>query len=1088
MFSKYICKILRALSAVVALLAVVGCSDDIGVKPDYTRSGEEVEIKVSVSLPKMDVQTRADLDDNSLNQVNSLWIRTYSADSGKATSDWIVVADPLPTTDTEVARPVTFRTQSGRSFIVAVANVDNNGVTSTSLNPTPLRELLDDADTWQKFLDIAAVTPSSYQNVRAPQPPLTMAGCFSDVIVGTEPTNIADWQTKDFQSYFIPAQEGTIDLTDQGAIHMRRLVSHVNFNFIPAEDLTVTVNSYQVMNAPRFSWLYERPSVNGMVANFGDLIDSEDKIATYFTDVPQYNSQFVTENQDGSSSFDFWQGESKHEGTAESYGDRGKLLDANENHFASLGDVWTPNNEASYVLVNCTVEYKNTLNVNDEGVVTPGGTTVNRTGEVTYLIHLGAVGGVMTDFNCYRNANYTYNVTVNGINDIRLDAYATDETFHNEEGMVVDITRATIDIDAHYSAFNIEMTEDELKDPNFGFLIIAYEDGTQYTITDGNARSNDGSIIYDEKGNEIPEKYYNWIELRPTTGENVLAEYKPRYGGNADGSTFLLSTLADGWNSLGVNHRSESGWYTVFVNEYAYEPMYTGTNGYANETWDGVGEPSWMGYVNQNPRRFYIRVQQKTSPDGNSVYARSKYGVSQQSMMTYYSENEKTADGTSVGVERINETLGMNLRHTFAGGSSTSNGRWNTGQYLDDDENATDLSINSGTQNSRPEWFNFINADTPLSVPAVTGLQAQGGGDLPARFGYMPEPVIITGIPDQGYTFNDPQQSNSYNIEAINACMSRNRDNNGNGRIEPDELRWYVPAMDQYLHMMVGSENLPESMIEYASISSLPHVNSSSYQWTSNTAANTYRFANDYCSRYMYVSSNGDRSVMWVMEGTSTSDYDVITSWAGTRIRPWQVRCIRNLGSDMRTVQEASKVEHVYVHDETARTFKMSYFGEAAIRPNAYYGNGTGGNQMPIHTIASPYNSVYYGFEYADSDITVDSNNRPTTSNFNNTYSRLTDYINSNPCSAIGAEWRLPNQVELTIMRNAGVMTHTSGSAMWLSCTVNYFNSTTGVGGNATDGKYFMVVLPGQGTQYTENNANGAENNVYVRCVRDRNQ
>ena len=449
MFSKYICKILRALSAVVALLAVVGCSDDIGVKPDYTRSGEEVEIKVSVSLPKMDVQTRADLDDNSLNQVNSLWIRTYSADSGKATSDWIVVADPLPTTDTEVARPVTFRTQSGRSFIVAVANVDNNGVTSTSLNPTPLRELLDDADTWQKFLDIAAVTPSSYQNVRAPQPPLTMAGCFSDVIVGTEPTNIADWQTKDFQSYFIPAQEGTRDLTDQGAIHMRRLVSHVNFNFIPAEDLTVTVNSYQVMNAPRFSWLYERPSVNGMVANFGDLIDSEDKIATYFTDVPQYNSQFVTENQDGSSSFDFWQGESKHEGTAESYGDRGKLLDANENHFASLGDVWTPNNEASYVLVNCTVEYKNTLNVHAEGVVTPGGTTVNRTGEVTYLIHLGAVGGVMTDFNCYRNANYTYNVTVNGINDIRLDAYATDETFHNEEGMVVDITRATIDIDAH---------------------------------------------------------------------------------------------------------------------------------------------------------------------------------------------------------------------------------------------------------------------------------------------------------------------------------------------------------------------------------------------------------------------------------------------------------------------------------------------------------------------------------------------------------------------------------------------------------------------------------------------------------------
>ena len=112
----------------------------------------------------------------------------------------------------------------------------------------------------------------------------------------------------------------------------------------------------------------------------------------------------------------------------------------------------------------------------------------------------------------------------------------------------------------------------------------------------------------------IDPKYYNWIELRPTTGQDVLAQYRPRYGG--DGSTFLLTDLKGGWVNMTAAMRSTSGWYTVFVNEYTYEPMYTGTDGYADEQWNGTGgRPNWMGYVNQNPRRFYIRVTQSTSPE-----------------------------------------------------------------------------------------------------------------------------------------------------------------------------------------------------------------------------------------------------------------------------------------------------------------------------------------------------------------------------------------------------------------------------------------------------------------------------------------
>ena len=286
------------------------------------------------------------------------------------------------------------------------------------------------------------------------------------------------------------------------------------------------------------------------------------------------------------------------------------------------------------MLVSCSVDYKENLNVDAEGnVVNTGGSEVTRTGEATYLIHLGYIGGDAQDFNCFRNVNYTYNLTVNGVNDIRLDAYADPaESYHGEEGMVVDLDNRTIDIDGHYAAFNIQLTEAELSQADFGFMIIAYENGEQYTITDANDQEIVGNEIriYNSKDGTrtglIDPKYYNWIELRPTTAEGTLAEYKPRYGANADGATFLLAWLKGGWRAMGDNMKSASGWYTVFVNEYTYEPMYTGTDSYANETWQTGTRPAWMGYVNQAPRRFYVRTAQRVSPDGNSVYARSKYG------------------------------------------------------------------------------------------------------------------------------------------------------------------------------------------------------------------------------------------------------------------------------------------------------------------------------------------------------------------------------------------------------------------------------------------------------------------------------
>lgn len=1143
--------LLKIFIAVIAI-AVQSCSDrQFDAVPDYTVSGEPVRLEVPVMTPKMGTATRGDLGENQLNRVESLWIRTYNAETGLATSKWIKI-EPK-TTDIHNMRTVEIDTQSGHSYIIGVANVDCEGVTSDDIdNVRKLSDLLEEADTWEKFLKIAVLSPSDPDDVNAPQT-IPMAGCYSDLITEgektIEPMAYYEWQKKDFQPCFIPASSDKVEF--KGGIHLRRLVSHITFNFKSGNpDMTLEVNSYRVVNAPRFSWLYERSSEDTTLPNFGDKATSAQDAPEYYADVPQFGSQFIknsTVNGEEIQSFDFWQAENKHEGNCTKYSDRDAKTEKDGiTLFTSLtGDTWTPNNEASYVMVDCTMDYSKSLFVDQDGNKvdpgTPGGESVTRSGNATYFIHLGYIMGdtpeeMSKDFNCFRNVDYTYNVTVNGIDDIRVDAIADKEEFHGEEGLVVDLLDNAIDLDAHYAVFNIKLTEDELKE-NFGFIITTYDNGEQITLSEKNPRDvvNNTTVIYadTEKKQPIDPKYYNWIELRPTTGENVLAEYKPRFGQNADRKTFLLTDMYNIKDQNGNNMlimpedgKSADGYYTVFVNEYTYEPMY-GEDGYGDERTTMLhGKPAWMSYVNQNPRRFYIKVSYRESPDGNSVYARSKYAVEQQSLMTYYSQINVDDKGTAVAVERENETLGLNLRHDQnAGGSSLTNGRWNAAQYLssgamegyngytqDYDYGWGSISVNRPEDWQKSAWATFLEMNNPLEVPEVSPDRLQGGPPIKARTIQSGNPHKLRKIrqkptSDENYdsnlhytTFTDPQADPNYNIRAMSTFINRNRDNNGNGKIDAEELRWYIPAMTRYVGMTLGENAMPQRLMMFNEISQLPFVNNGS-SFSSTTGV----INNCYYTRYMYLASNyapfykwnesgtssPDNNVLWALEGTSLSKFRAVTSWStdddSKPLNPWQIRCVRNLGSDLRTVKYEDKVTMPFKHDAKNMTLNMRYFNLAAIRTTKLTGNGPDNpNFMPIHTINSSYNSVYAGLEYANEDLVYKKpEEMPTEGNFPEYTEKIYDYINSNPCKALGdAGWRVPNQIELTMLYLAGVLN--DNQTGWLSSTVQYINSYTGAGNDSPDNKLFMVSVNTHTLLLTLQNYNdNALKYLHVRCVRD---
>lgn len=1125
-------------------LIVAACKDDSFIsEKDYTIAGKEVTVTIPISIPEMTVQTRASINDEQLSAVNSLWVAVFSSDTGEITSfkkkngtekGWYIVKDPSNNGFHQI-HDLDLKALSGPSYIVAVANVENLGVSSESpdAEPVAISTLLESATTWQEFLKIAAVTPNDLDGAYNPTNDfqyMTMSGCYiSEAVGGTHPE---DWEDQDFMSISIPSTDSGYVTLEDGAIHLRRLMSHITFNVsatkpTPAEGETapenpvvdVNVLSYRIVNLPAKSWLYERGTgsdgATPNMQNFGDIAKTANEAKKYYSTVT-YTSQYIkevnsnTENKENNEeknkvqTFDFWQSENKHTGTIPEnvenpYNLREKK---NENGLYTYlcGDTWSQNNMASYVVITCEVKYIDKLNVNSEGEEEPEGTEgsspVYRTGVAEYAVHLGYINKVANDFNCYRNCNYTYDIKVAGLNDIRVEAYNQGDR-NAAEGVVTDVENPTIMLDAHYACFNIMLTDEELN-KSFGYIVTTYRGDDSYTYYDSYYDPTSKQQI---PGNDATaeSELIDWVEIKRTTDMSTLAEYKPRTAAQKDDEVWTIKEFAEKVKNIGgeggLTNIKKENYFTVFINEYTYEPRY-GEENYGNES----DKQRWKEYVNRNPRRFYLRVTKRVSEDKNSIYVRSKYSAMQQSIQTYYSltnptdaetvtENGKTyttVAGSAVGVERENETEGINMRDTYGGGSDQTNGRWNVAQYLCGvNRSATELGINDDNENRHPLWATFVTLDKSMTRGAVTGQRAQNGPDLPAREItketynplYLPALVLKKGTS----MFNDPQAANEA-IEAINACTSRNRDNNGNGRIDPEELRWYVPAMGNYLRLIMGRNSLGETpLMKYSTISKLPKVNSNATDWGEN------KIKNGACTRYLFAGSNNFPTtnkvqVLWGMEGMSTS------AWGEWSDNPWQVRCIRNLGTDLRKVSKGRKVTVAYKRRAGTNIMEMSYYDPASVRTIKLSGNGKETGQMPVHVSTNNnYNMAYKAFEFlaASDDISIDSDQC--------TLGNLPKYINGNPCSEKGEGWRVPNQFELAVMRNLGVFlpNNNNNYKYWISCTSLYFNSQTGEGSSEYQSEYqeLFGVNKDKGIRIDENNIGwglgSGGGHLYIRCVKD---
>lgn len=620
-------------------------------------------------------------------------------------------------------------------------------------------------------------------------------------------------------------------------IQLSRPYAKVNFNVKSGSvnpNFKFTPTSYDIINLPTKAKMF----VNTAVAS---------------SDFRNYESRAIPQ----SGSFEFIQLENAYNvvsGPAK-YTDREKRVSDTDRKFAYAPATST------YVVIY------------GEGVETDENGHTIKISKTNYTIHLGDFSptGNMGDYSVNRNTHYTYNVTVNGVNMIEVEAKRETVDYENgAEGYVIDMTKSkqVYNLDAHYETVMLRL--------DITNLFVAEDEGLTLSVSTPIMADADKNVTVGWKeikaaidGGTLADFYKkydaNWVEFLPVAN-NAFAAY-PR---NKAGLLDICSLMNEIYNykngeASSITVHTEQGqqyFYAIaFVNEYFYE------------------DKELTDFVNKPDREMKILQSPEVSTDGASVYSQALCAFSQKSISTMYN---LSSEDNIYGIETYDETGYMDI--TTTAGSSATNGWANTKGFI-------------GTGKT---WATYLN-----------------------NGGYSYEGQTA------GNTLNNLKDKN----DATYACLQRNRDLDGNGTITDDELRWYMPALEQYCAFWYGEEALPT----YARL----------FQGLTTDVKNGEEHN---ALHHYYTSTNGGKRIFWAIEGSNYGKDD--QTWqAATH----NTRCVRNL----KEVTEAPAVAAT----PDGQILTVNNFVETAYRTSTQNG------QYPQHHERDIANKLPHAFKVASRDL-----------------------------------------------------------------------------------------------------------------------
>ena len=899
------------LPVVALLFSLAACE----VEEPFSKRTEVVEgLPVTVTIPfatkAKAVVTRAAQDEELENRVNNAYLLIFDEAGNKIGGRYCTQGNGMDPVNNTLE---TDAISQNRARIVGIANL-NDGSTSTAYDLTPA--MLDAITTYDQLCSLQMkLSERSVQRGST----FIMTG----VAIDKTDENNSEWVQ-------IPGSEsGTVQLNCR--LRFERTDAKVKF-VVNAEVPEDKINLWEHFSFQPKEWRVCKVPAQALVIRDAEGGDADGEGTEYFSS-RAVNFEEITRDplealyQGGS--FVFYMPENKKspkmnipdQGTeAEQYALRDKQ-DKNEpaegdelvlGQEVVNGEFTYANENSTYVEMTGTLSYEYTPNDNQSYYVEA---------DVRYVIHLGYASGDPNDYDTDRNCNYTYTVTVRGINDIEVEVTADPqgpgEVRPGAEGDVIYSRAGIFEFDAHYDRrlITIDLSEipDGQTDPNAANG-VTWGVRTPFSngIYDLNAPDNLSGIedykwvkfainsdygVDNDKFVKYPgDQNYNDLRIDDEI-DNKPPGSSYEYDGNYQGARLLdVKQFVERINEMKQDpNKPTTVAVTVFIDEYVY---YRDPVTYTEDL------SLWKYSVDQPDRMMYIFIvpgDSKYSPDGESLVINSVLTFRQKSLRTIYDVNNpdltsgKTIDGRQGlwGLESVMETGRLETGgRAIANGSSRNNGRLNTLRCM----LGTDYNNNESLH-----WSDVLNTSDHYAM------------------------------------------KNGYE-NALYACLMRNRDLNGDNIVQANEIRWYLASVNQLVDIYIG---------EYA-------LDREAWLYPENPADR------DYKTYWHYTTStynNGNPEVLWSEEGASLGSYGASQSSNGNR---YAYRCVRNLGIAL----DNPDTEPLPLYTYTETTNGEYLIDVTRLTPNSRRENFEPG-YLPEHTDIQISNLPYAKFQVqgAGSDI-----------------------------------------------------------------------------------------------------------------------
>ena len=883
-------------------------------------------------------------------------------------------------------------------------------------------------------------------------------------------------------------------------LELRRLDAKVTFNIDVridgADNVSFENPTYKVHRIPNKSYLIERVKSSG-VNNW----DAAQNTETDFSCMDDDNFEHFDSFNGTSGFFAFYMRENRPVPSNEINGDARDKENANGKNYKNLyvmREAWpydadkadpttgkTPVHERdfTYAPENSTfVEISGNLNYTRkrENPETHEMEDEYVSGIVTYLVHLGETGGAadinnvnaVNNYDVRRNVRYIYNMLITGINSFEVEV-STDgkEERPGAEGDLAISDSQQFLMDSHYGRILLELDKDD--------IIRNVEQGDPEQAG-WNVSSPLGTTKFD--GTTISYPYdYKWIlfainqEFKQTndkmvkfpgtqaydggvkffSNENIATQIASDSGNklNVNGTTMTFKDYLDNGNDTDNYYYSYRGSsidddaclrdinqllkhlyeeavsgtsnlfddegkvvITAFCDEYTYlyDPR---TEDYIHPGTPTTNESDlllWKEYVNTDDRVLNITPMVATdySEDKNTSITHSFVKISQMAIKTIYNENDPDLK-TAWGLETTNET-----------GPLTWKARMNLYRG----------NKNNTSSNGRTNFLNFW-LETDDGWFGIGGSGEYKDGD-----------INWTDVMTVDQRIEDANGLNDNYRDAFHACITRNRDLNGNNKIDENEIYWYLPAQDQLSGLYIGQPALEESAWMYTGDGTTKnHLVTSTFNGNDNNNTNFWILWSEEGASWGKLHGGGD-------ENTTTYDY----------------RCIRNLGIpiDDYTTPPSHYAEISTLHYDAERSYYTIDVG--VINSRALRSAPDDGDFLPLDHERSQNNQPFRSFDVLSLDYGGGI-----------TWTEMRDKIDAHDNTNICPEgWRPPNQREFLIMMSLIDLSGNLGIATTFSFD--------GVGLYTSSNRYgFLYTFPNLRLYNDASNDNTSSTSLKFRCVRD---